>query len=157
MSVNEKMTAIANAIRSKTGTTDAMTLDEMATEITGISMGGSDGWEAVLISIIDRSASDIALPAGLTSIGAYAFNNCKNLALTSLPAGLTSINSYAFRECAGLTSITFEGTPTSISSTAFYNCTNLATINVPWAEGAVSGAPWGATNATINYNYTEAA
>jgi hypothetical protein len=25
---------------------------------------------------------------------------------------------------------------------------------VPWAEGAVANAPWGATNATINYNYT---
>lgn len=28
------------------------------------------------------------------------------------------------------------------------------TRGVPWAEGAVTNAPWGATNATINYNYT---
>jgi hypothetical protein len=39
-------------------------------------------------------------------------------------------------------------------SSAFSGCTSLTTINAPWAEGAVSGAPWGATNATINYNYT---
>jgi hypothetical protein len=50
--------------------------------------------------------------------------------------------------------LTFKGTPTSIDSTAFKNCTNLTTINVPWAQGAVSGSPWGATGATINYNYT---
>jgi len=50
--------------------------------------------------------------------------------------------------------LTFNGTPTSIASNAFGNCTNLRTINVPWAEGAVANAPWGATNATINYNYT---
>lgn len=33
MSVNEKMTAIADAIREKTGGTEALTLDDMATEI----------------------------------------------------------------------------------------------------------------------------
>lgn len=58
----------------------------------------------------------------------------------------------------------------------FYTCTNLkelrlpkassigelaldsdylTDIYVPWAEGAVTGAPWGATKATIHYNYTE--
>ena len=95
-----------------------------------------------------------SLPAGLTSIGEGAFNGCTNLALTSLPAGLTSIGSYAFDSCTGLTSITFQGKPASISSSAFPRCFNLTTINVPWAEGAVTGAPWGATNATINYNYT---
>ena len=97
-----------------------------------------------------------SLPSGLTSIGTYAFNSCSSLALTSLPSGLTSIGHYAFRNCSKLASLTFEGTPTSISSTAFSECTNLTTINVPWAEGAVANAPWGATNATINYNYTGA-
>ena len=36
----------------------------------------------------------------------------------------------------------------------FYECEKLTTINVPWSEGEVAGAPWGATGATINYNYT---
>lgn len=36
MSVNEKMTAIANAVRSKTGTTSALTLDGMTEKINGI-------------------------------------------------------------------------------------------------------------------------
>lgn len=36
MSVNEKMTAIANAIRGKTGKTGVLTLDQMATEIARI-------------------------------------------------------------------------------------------------------------------------
>lgn len=43
MSVHEKMTAIANAIRRKTGGTEPLTLDQMATEIDGISAGGSGG------------------------------------------------------------------------------------------------------------------
>ena len=96
-----------------------------------------------------------SLPAGVTSIGGGAFSDCTSLALTSLPEGLTSIGGYAFANCTSLTSITFKGTPTTINSSAFSGCTNLTDIKVPWAEGAVSGAPWGATNATITYNYTE--
>ena len=95
-----------------------------------------------------------SLPAGLTSIWDAAFYNCTNLALTSLPEGITSIGDVAFAYCTGLTSLTFLGTPTSIKSRAFQNCTNLTTINVPWTEGAVANAPWGAANAAINYNYT---
>lgn len=45
-----------------------------------------------------------------------------------------------------------QNTSIEIVADAFEGCTNLTTINVPWAEGAVANAPWGATNATINYN-----
>lgn len=96
-----------------------------------------------------------SLPSGVTSIGESAFGNCTSLALTSLPSGLTSIGNHAFEGCTGLTSITFKSTPTSIASSAFNGCTNLTDIKVPWAEGAVANAPWGAKNATITYNYTE--
>lgn len=40
MSVNDKMTAIANAIRTKTGSTAKLSLDGMATAIAGITAGG---------------------------------------------------------------------------------------------------------------------
>lgn len=43
MELTNKLTAIADAIRSKTGKTNAMTLDEMVTEISNISAGGSSG------------------------------------------------------------------------------------------------------------------
>ena len=95
-----------------------------------------------------------SLPAGVKSIGDSAFSDCTNLAITSLPAGITSIGWDAFGGCTSLTSITFKGTPNSIMSSVFPGCTNLTEIKVPWAEGAVANAPWGATNATITYNYT---
>ena len=95
------------------------------------------------------------LPAGITSIGGYAFNGCISLALSTLPAGITSIGTNAFYGCAGLTAITFLGTPSGvISPTAFSTCNNLLVIRVPWASGAKTGAPWGATKATIIYNHT---
>lgn len=95
-----------------------------------------------------------SLPSSITSIGTKAFYFCNGMKLTSFPKGITTIGGQAFAFCTGLTSITFEGTPTSIDSTSFRYCTTLTTINVPWAEGEVANAPWGATNATINYNYT---
>ena len=46
MSVNTKMTAIAEAIRGKTGKTAALTLDQMVTEIEGIT-GGTEMFAAI--------------------------------------------------------------------------------------------------------------
>ena len=95
-----------------------------------------------------------SLPNNLTLIDYRAFAHCSNISLTYLPESITEIGSYAFEFCK-FTTITFKGTPTRIGINAFANCPKLTTINVPWAEGAVANAPWGATNATINYNYTE--
>lgn len=43
MSVNAKMTAIADAIRAKTGGTASLSLDQMAAEIAGITTGNGSG------------------------------------------------------------------------------------------------------------------
>ena len=67
----------------------------------------------------------------------------------------TKVRDYAFISCTSLAHVSFSEGLTSIGWSAFNGCTNLIDIKVPWAEGAVSGAPWGATNATITYNYTE--
>ena len=40
MALVDKLTAIGNAIRGKTGSTEKLTLDEMATAIEGIESGG---------------------------------------------------------------------------------------------------------------------
>ena len=94
------------------------------------------------------------LPNGITNIGDEAFARCTSLALTTLPSGITNIGNAAFAGCTNLVLLTFEGTPESIAEWAFADCNNLTTINVPWAKGAVANAPWGATDATINYGYT---
>lgn len=96
-----------------------------------------------------------SLPSGVTSISDYAFNGCRNLAITRLPPGITNIGFGVFANCTGLTSITFEGNPKTIHSSAFNGCSNLTTIKVPWSQGQVANAPWGASNATIVYDYTE--
>lgn len=149
------LTSLADAIRAKGGTSDTLTFPGgfvSAVEAIDAGGGGDDG---SFKAVIERTAVNPTIPSDLTSIGKYAFYNCNKLALTSLPAGVTSIGHSSFQNCKGIKKVTFEGIPTGmISSSAFTGCTNLTVINVPWAEGAVPNAPWGATNATINYNYT---
>ena len=41
MALTDKLTAIGDAIRGKTGKTEGLTLDQMATEISGIQAGGA--------------------------------------------------------------------------------------------------------------------
>ena len=45
MALISKLTAIADAIRSKTETTEKLTLDEMPSAIEGIQSGGSSAWD----------------------------------------------------------------------------------------------------------------
>ena len=99
-------------------------------------------------------ATFATLPPNITSLEYNTFYECTRITISSIPSGIKTINSQAFYGCTSLTTMTFEGKPTTFSNTAFQNCTNLTTINVPWSSGAVAGAPWGATNATVVYNYT---
>ena len=181
MALIDKLKAIADGFRASRGLTEELTLDRMA-ELAREEFGSGEGatepyiyetydanGELIDVNMVGytkirdcafQNCSTLALtslPEGLTSIGQHAFDSCTALALTTLPDGLMSIGNYSFNTCSNLTSITFKSKPNTISSSAFNGCTNLSTINVSWAEGEVAGAPWGATNATINYNYTEEA
>ena len=95
-----------------------------------------------------------SLPSGITSIGEYAFSDCTSLVSITLPPELTSIKNQAFFKCSGLETVKFTSTVSSIPDGVFSGCTKLSTIYVPWSQGQVANAPWGASNATIVYDYT---
>ena len=159
MSVNIKYKNNSIAELTDTGTKTLKTAGKYceADIIVENTKDGGGATEPYIEEVYDSSGNLInATLHGYTVIRDNAFLNCSSLALTSLPSGITNIGNYAFQGCSSLASLTFEGKPTSISKSAFRGCTNLTTINVPWAEGEVANAPWGATNATINYNYTGA-
>jgi hypothetical protein len=81
-----------------------------------------------------NSLTSIELPAGITSIGNYAFQSCISLASIELPASLTStsIGNYAFRYCSALTTVSLPSA-TSIGADAFSNCAALTTVSLPAA------------------------
>ncbi|MDR0313159.1 MAG: leucine-rich repeat domain-containing protein [Treponema sp.] len=86
---------------------------------------------------------------GLTSIGYYAFQSCKNLAMTSLPEGITSISGYAFFGCTNLALTSLPEGITLIDDSAFYNCTSLALTSLPESLTSIVGYAFnGCTNLT---------
>ena len=86
------------------------------------------------------------------NVNATAFAGCSSLKDAPYMPKLSKIENNGFARCVGLTRFNFYMTATSIASNAFNGCTNLLDIYVPWSEGEVANAPWGATNATIHYN-----
>lgn len=75
--------------------------------------------------------TDIVIPEGITSIGAWAFAGVKNLISVVIPEGVTSIGDYAFSGCSGLTSVTIPESVTSIRNGTFYGCSGLTSVVIP--------------------------
>lgn len=90
----------------------------------------------------------------VTNLGIVCFGGCASLKELPYFPNVTRVASSAFVNCTGLTLVKFYKKLTSCANNAFTGCTNLTDIYVPWAEGEVANAPWGATNATIHYNTT---
>lgn len=99
------------------------------------------------------SLVSLTLGKNLKTIGNQAIATSRALESLIIPESVTTIASGAFYILLGLKSVIFKGTPTSMGTQAFNSCKALTDIYVPWAYGRVSGAPWGATNATVHYNY----
>lgn len=97
-----------------------------------------------------------SIPDEVTTLGQYAFASNTRVTTMTLPKKLKTIAANCFNGCTTLSSVYFQNTPTgSINSASFSACTALTDVYVPWGEGEIANAPWGATNATIHYNWTE--
>ena len=69
----------------------------------------------------------ITIPKSVTSIGEYAFKNCKALKNIDLPEELTTINQYAFVQ-SGLTGVTIPKSVDFIGIGAFSVCEQLDSV-----------------------------
>ena len=92
----------------------------------------------------------VIIPDTVEEISSHTFYNCGSLKTVKLPDSLKTIGAGAFAD-SGLTYIKIPEGVTNIDEIAFKNCPNLTVIDVEFSEDDVTGAPWGATNATINY------
>ena len=72
-----------------------------------------------------------AIPDSVTSIGEYAFGNCKSLTSVTIPDSVTSIGDGAFAGCRSLTSVTIPDSVTSIGGRAFAGCRSLTSVTIP--------------------------
>ena len=90
------LTAVADSIREKGGTTGALAFpDGFVSAVQAIQAGGGEA-DSSFKDVIEGAAVNPTLPSDLTSIGAYAFYLQKNIVLPSLPDGVTSIGVMRF-------------------------------------------------------------
>ena len=95
------------------------------------------------------AGGDVVIPAGVTSIGDYAFDGC-DLTSVTIPDSVTSIGSSAFYNCSGLTDVTIPDSVTSIGGNAFSYCYRLRDVTFEGDRAAIdmivwrvfSGTPW---------------
>lgn len=149
------LTNIADAIRTKTGKTDPLTLEQMPSEIANIEAGADHSAED---AIITRSISGAYENDRITTVGKYAFIACRALTSANL-SNCTELQDYAFSTCGWLTSInapklttlrssvfngsgllTFNGSlVTSIGDGCFQNASNLTSVTLPLVTTVPSG------------------
>ena len=150
MALTDKLINIADAIRGKTGKTDLLTLEQMATEIGEISGGGIEYVNDNATSIADNAYRGMPLKSvdfpKVATIGGSAFRDCAELAAVNFPVA-TTVGANAFRSTA-LTTVDLPNA-TSIEQSAFYACSALTTLILRRADAgcvfsrisALSGTP----------------
>lgn len=102
-----------------------------------------------------RSLESISLPE-VKDINQSAFAYCSSLKSISMPKieVLSNDNEYwgIFNYC-GMTTINIPSTIQSIGKNAF-DSSKITTINIDRSANSISGAPWGAAGATVNWTGT---
>ena len=83
-----------------------------------------------LSRIFGRQVTKYVIGEGVTSIGEYAFSDCRGLTSITITNSVTSIGEYAFSDCRGLTSITIPPSVMSIGMCAFESCYGLRKVIV---------------------------
>ena len=167
MALTNKLTAIADAIRAKTGKTDALTLDAMVTEIGSISGGGTGllvfddeynltgsiteiptkfigGTSSIPTTNIGKLIKEVNFEK-VESVDSYAFANT-SVSSVNLPL-CTTLNDYAFSTCTELTSVNLP-LCTSIGKQAFNACVKLTNVDLPACEKVQDTAFFSCTGLT---------
>lgn len=107
-----------------------------------------------LVSFGDRGRTEIIIPDTVETIGVYSFTGMVALEKLIIPNSVKVIKGNAFYYNPNLAEVNIGSGITYIDSTAFWGGSQLKTININRKENAITGSPWGANNATVNWTGT---
>lgn len=142
---DERLTMLADAIRSKTGDEAALSPAEMVEAISSIAVQTNTDLDGMIERAAEVVESDTAalvasyaffnnatvrtvvLPAA-QMIEEYAFCDCVNLERIS--CGASKIGAYAFCGCDALNEFLFSDNLTEIGVAAFDGCSSLTVVNL---------------------------
>ena len=120
MALTDKLVAIADAIREKTGKTDEMTLNQMAVEISEIASGNTEVEDAMLTRTLTSYEND-----RITELGRYGLQGMRLLETVSLP-NLVKTEIDAFADCTALKHVSLpKYTGLQGGARMFYRCSAL--------------------------------
>lgn len=119
MALTSKLTAIADAIRAKTGETGTMTLEQMPGKIGGISGGGGGGFDMSQIT---------------TTTSMFESSNAESIDVSGLDVSNVNEMSRMFAYCQNIKSLDLSclSIPSSmfIANEMFLGCTNLEVLDI---------------------------
>lgn len=134
--LNNFLTDVATAIRTKGGTSEQIKASDFDTAIANLpSGGGTSEFESEFIEWLEYGKgsgnSQMPLPQNATKIGNYSFSGLNNLAITSLPPKITEIGTYAFRNCSSLALESLPENLTTLGTYSFSGCSKLNISRIP--------------------------
>lgn len=74
---------------------------------------------------------NVVIEDGVTSIGSYAFCECRNLKSVDIPNSVTDIEEAAFSLCGSLKDVKIPNSVTSIGDSTFSFCKSIKNIEIP--------------------------
>ena len=81
--------------------------------------------------IPDYVLETVTLSKNLTSIGDYAFSDCKSLTGVTMPDTLTALGVSAFENCSSLRTAVLSRSLAEVPDCAFNSCTSLTAVDIP--------------------------
>ena len=140
MALTSKLTAIADAIRAKTGETGKMTLEQMPGKIGGISGGGGGGFDTSRMTGCFFASSE-AVSIDLTGLDTSNFlgtddmfnycQNVKSLDLSSLDFGKVVSATRMFIGCSSLETIAIGSLPSlQVAENFISGCDSLTVFRI---------------------------
>lgn len=132
-------------------TEESMPAIQMKTALYGLFLSGSSMALNTAAFAGNSNLRYISIGIGVQTIPISCFASCQSLTNVYIGKNVDVISDNAFAGCTALQNMTIPANVEQISTSAFNGCFGLTSIIVNKPEGSISGAPWGATNATVTW------